>query len=334
VAGGAPLDFGRSGGGVTAMPTLPLLTSPTHVDGWHRVAAPGGYETWHFDAESADRRVRLLVALHQGDPMRPAYLRRYARYRAAPTRFHPPLPREYPAVAVELFEDDRVTCRVVEHAAPHDFAASDDGSKIRIAASHVERDAATGVRHLRARVHARGRTVAIHLLFRPVVRVRRSVELSPHHAWLLSDPLCTVDGEVQLLDDSGAAPRIVVLNGRGYHDHRVGTRSLGELARSVFSGRILLDGSLVAMHQAAGERLKLVDVTRAGAVVENEIGLYAEGSARTDWGLRYPLDLPSPRVIDSTFAAATIVYDAMGRDHKGTAMCQVVAPPRAGWRIG
>ena len=46
------------------MPTLPLLTEPKFPNGTHRVAAPGGYEGWHYTASSDNGELHVVAAMH------------------------------------------------------------------------------------------------------------------------------------------------------------------------------------------------------------------------------------------------------------------------------
>ncbi|HYO10446.1 MAG TPA: hypothetical protein VER17_15865 [Tepidisphaeraceae bacterium] len=346
------------------MPTLPLLTTPQHPDGWHQVTAPGGWESWRFDVESArpaggERgHVRVVVALHQGDPLDRRYLWRYAAYRARPTKVRPPLPAEHPAVTVALFEDDRLTARLAERVAPQDFSAAaaaandaaEGGShRVRVGASHLELNTQTGTRHLRARVQggggrrgAGGRTIALDLIFRPLFRRTHVVRLGPHHQWILADPLSAVEGEVQLLQDATVAPasggganvRVVQINnGRGYYDHHVGARPLADLAAgaaTLFTARTLRGDSLVAQQQAGPRCIKVVEMS-AAAANERERALGAGELGRTMHRLAYPLDLPDARVIESSLSGATILFAAGGDDPSARGVGEVVAPRRAMW---
>ena len=58
-------------------------------------------------ATSDDGEVRLVATFYDGCPLDARYLDRYARYRRRPTRVRPPVPSEYPAVYVTLFERGR-----------------------------------------------------------------------------------------------------------------------------------------------------------------------------------------------------------------------------------
>jgi hypothetical protein len=79
------------------MPVIPLYETPPNPNAWHRVIAPGGYESWSFVAENHDG-IRIEINLFDGDPVNRAYQAAYARYRRRPTRGAPPVPRDYPAL--------------------------------------------------------------------------------------------------------------------------------------------------------------------------------------------------------------------------------------------
>ena len=107
------------------MPTLPLYDpSPPHPDGWHRVTAPGGYETWHLDAEDEAGNVRIVVTFSQGSSFDGEYRRRYAEFLRKPTRRDPPLPDEFPSVSFVLWEMGRTIARFAYRYPRDAFVAS------------------------------------------------------------------------------------------------------------------------------------------------------------------------------------------------------------------
>ena len=71
------------------MPTIPLYDTSAPPDGYHRVAAPGGFEWWRVIAEGS----RVKVDFLEGNYFDSAYRSAYRRYLAAPTRVAPPVPR-------------------------------------------------------------------------------------------------------------------------------------------------------------------------------------------------------------------------------------------------
>jgi hypothetical protein len=95
------------------MPTIPLFTPTEDPDAWHQVRAPGGSEWWYLDAREDGADLRVVAILFDGCPVHPEYLRRYARYRRRPTRFAPPVPRDFPCI---YFAIDRAGRRVARCA--------------------------------------------------------------------------------------------------------------------------------------------------------------------------------------------------------------------------
>ena len=120
------------------MPTLALYTPPSHPDGWHRVTAPGGYETWQL--EVTDAQSHIMIGFHQGYPLHPRYLRRYALYRAMPTRFRPPTPPEYPVVSIRMTLDKRTVLDLAQPYRADQFDASTDQLRVRIGDNIMEAD--------------------------------------------------------------------------------------------------------------------------------------------------------------------------------------------------
>lgn len=226
------------------MSTLPLYTRPTHLDGWHRVIAPGGYESWHFEADSNEGCTRVIAGLHLGSQSNRRYMRRYAWYRAMPTRVAPPVPGDWPTVTIELQHDGQTIARMANHLAGAEFSAATDSLRVRIGSNHVAGSADRSV-HLSVRAVETSRTVAADLVFRPVVRASHQWEFKPRHWVMLVDPVCEVDGEVQLFDTTREAtpPRVIAIAGPGYREHRVGLRSVHEdgvmlMARKVEERRV------------------------------------------------------------------------------------------------
>ena len=67
------------------MKVLSLFTPPADPDAWHHVAAPGGYEWWHFDAEDVSGQIQITAIFFDGFVFHPGYLRRYASFLRRPT---------------------------------------------------------------------------------------------------------------------------------------------------------------------------------------------------------------------------------------------------------
>src|SRR5687768_11921307 len=130
------------------MPTLPLHL-PAHAvppGASHRVTSPGGYEQWTIEATSDDGEVRLVATFYDGCPLDARYLDRYVRYRRRPTRVRPPVPSEYPAVYVTLFERGREVVKGEDKFVPGACDASTESLDVRIGPNRLWRDAQGNVR--------------------------------------------------------------------------------------------------------------------------------------------------------------------------------------------
>jgi hypothetical protein len=284
-------------------------------DAWRNVRAPGGYEWWHFDAEGAGEsgNVRVAVDFCQGWPLEAGYLARFAAYRRWPTRFKPPVAGEYLSIRLAAFEEGvRVGGFVT---ASGDRPVRDEKGNWRIS--------------LRGEEGAAGE-----LVFRP--RWRRAAverELCPRewtgaeHRWSVVDPLCDVEGEIQL-------PRGAVrFAGVGYHDRHFGTGPLVDLRRWI--GGRLLERDRAVMFQVAESpaayhtvNFQVIEADARGMrEIESEMVLL-------DNGRRYPKVIPlgatvlaHPRAIEESRAYRRVVYQ---HPAAGAMMCEVIS----GWKLG
>jgi hypothetical protein len=334
------------------MPTLPLMTPTPHADASRKIAAPGGYEWWRFDASSDDGKLHLVAALHFGHALEPRYLRRYALYRRFPTRVAPPVPSDFCAVTFALLEPGRPALRFssAARATIDDFHASVDGRIVRLGASHMNRGS-DGVLRLHLRGTYYDRTISANLAFRPQIDASCEIDLAPaparpsgdagRHGWVVVNPLCDVDGEISVVAaESGGPPRVSPFAGVGSHDHSFGTRPLAELAERWIIGRALFDDRATTFQQVGDSAF----VCRAFADAQvaprvSRDGLKLTGSATSRWGIGYPesIELPGdvrlmrPRVIASSLVSVTIAYDAVGDIETGRALVQVFKPRRLLW---
>ncbi len=123
------------------MPTIPLYDTTAPPDAWHRVIAPGGYESWSIAADDRDRETRLRIEFFDGDPFNQTYRRAYDRYVRRPTRVRPPQPRDYPAVRVSLRELDAVAREFAAPLSPGALRWNDQPPTLTIGDSSLTWDA-------------------------------------------------------------------------------------------------------------------------------------------------------------------------------------------------
>ena len=334
------------------MPTLPMMTPTPHADASRKITAPGGYESWRFDASSDDGKLHLVAALHVGDPFDARYLRRYLRYRRRPTRVAPPQPADFCAVTFALVEKGRPALRFTSaaRATPDDFYAGEDGRTVRLGASHLNRGGDGAVRlHVRGTYH--DRTISANLAFRPQIEANTEVALAAEplsaqvgeHGWVVVNPLCDVDGEISVIAaEAGGPPRVSPFAGVGAHDHSYGTRPMLELSPRWLTGRALFEDRAITFQQVGETSFvcrSFADREVAPRVTRNG-GLQIADSGTSRWGISYPskAELPGdvrllrPRVVASKFASVTVAYDAVGELETGRALVQVFKPRRLLWR--
>ena len=189
------------------MPTLELFTPATHPDGWRQVRAPGGYECWHLLAVDTESKIRFTAGLWLGHPHDPAYTRKYHLYRFCPTRFTPPVPSDFPSLAVEVVVQGRMVHRFISPA--HGFEAATDRCDVRIGNVRLNQ-LADGAFKL-------SQEESTELLFRGAAG-GETID-GAHHAIMVARG-CVVEGNLKL-------PRVILpFSGTGLHGHFFGTRYL------------------------------------------------------------------------------------------------------------
>lgn len=308
------------------MGTVDLFDPPSldRADGSHHIASPGGYETWHFDAEQNDGRLRIVVDFHHGYPFDPRYVRRYLAYRCRPTRNRPPLPAEYSCVDIGVYENERrlnrATIRYISMEEPH---------------LTVRFDTREANRALWGELTYRPRFPA-----EPIQKEFPAPELGgPQHWWVLAGPCCEVSGEIRIGD------RKLSIDALGYHDHCFGTAPLGLGYQRWMRCRILLPGGAIAF-ELADDQILAIKADDLGIAEIPAQTLSITWDRRTLWGLTYPsamtfgpdLLLRGPRVIDSSPASLRAIFDAYVDGEPARALCELVYPQRlrnrlAGWWI-
>ncbi len=273
------------------MPTLDLFTPATHPDGWRQVRAPGGYESWSFSVISKDERTQVMAGLHLGHPLDASYARRYAWYRAFPTRIAPPVPAEYPSISLVVLHDDQVLWSMLRYERDSEFTAAIDRGKVRIGGSHFETNG-DGTLHLGLRGQMRERTVTADLVLRPKVVERCEEVHAGVHRVAIVAPVCAVEGEVNVFDASGE-PRVIDVGGIGCHTHRFGTQMSDE---PIGVGYALAGDRAVLLH-AFGSRVYVSDITAERCRrVELEMENHAAPFAISDGEIQ----IASARLIDGS----------------------------------
>ncbi len=335
-------------------------------DGWHQVAAPGGYEWWYFDAEDAESDLKVVAILLEGFVFHPGYLRAYASFLRQPTRRRPPVAGDYPCAYFVVYEKGRVAAQFMTQYAPGDFTVAVDTVDLKIGPNRLRRDESGQYRlsltgmpwslTLRGPKLHHDSLLSAELTFDPIVRhapmertflSRRMT--GADHRWVLADPMCRAAGTIRIAASNGKGVKTIELRGRGYHDHNYGTSPIGPGLRHWIWGRLHLPNRVITFHHAApraggsSDETHIVQIDLGGMRDVPAKGASGIWDAHTPWGLRYPrhlllgdvLTLRSPQVIDSTPFYLRLQYAATMHDtgELGIAFCEVAWPNRLRWPI-
>jgi carotenoid 1,2-hydratase len=345
------------------MPTLSLITPTDVPDASHKVTAPGGYEWWYFDAEDAAGELRMVAIFFQGFVFHPGYLRAYGKYQRSPTRNAPPLPADFPCVYFVLYRGNQIVGQFMSQHRPEEFTAADDRVDVAIGPSRLETAVDGGLNlHLKGVpwtlthrgpiTHESQRLLADfsfspRLSHQPMQRrfFSRSWSHADHH-WVIADPLCEVNGQVELYDLSTKQSTKFQFTGRGYHDHNYGTGPIGPGLKRWMWGRVLMNDHAAMFHfaqpknPAEPDDIHMIEADQLGLREVPVDRFNADWSRKTSTLLRYPawaeagpLQLVNPRVIDATPFYLRLVYDASVRGVAAQAFCEVAYPHRLRWPV-
>jgi len=304
------------------MATLKLMTPPaaTRADGWHSIAAPGGYEAWHFYAEDMTRRIRIVFSFHHGWALHPDYLRRFDAYRRRPTRNRPPQPSQYPCLRCAIYENEKPAASSTMQFPPGAFQA--DGTSLTLGPNRLifSQDEITA--------QIRG-PFSGELVFHPILQGASVENVFAGHYWLAARLLCQVRGEIRL------GSRTIALNGMGRQDQYYGTLPLACAAARWIRGGILFPCAAVAF-QTADDHATIILADEAGTrTIENSpfTVISTRHALRTP---PYPsaidfgnwLILRNGRVADSSPAQLQMLFDAYIDGEQSTAWVEIAYPKR------
>ena len=297
------------------MPTLPLYTPNPVADASHRVIAPGGYEWWHFDAESDGGDLYFTARLGGGFGSDPTYLTRYRKYLARPTRYPPPVPDNYPSALVAVFDRKQLLEGFEVRPPPQEYAASDDRPEVRAGANHFI-TAANG--SIELDLEGREAAMSVKLEFRPLLRHApyqtkrlKQPNASSEHYWFLAQPLCKVTGSIRL-----PRARHITFSGRGYHDHCFGTAPMGTCAWRCLSGRVLLHDRVIAFQVVDPERSGRAPLAHAVEADEAGVRELSVTHVGRTWPGRAPSEVEWPQELRLSFDGREELrlYDGSGVD--------------------
>lgn len=332
-----------------------MFDPAAHPDGWHNVTAPGGYEWWYFDAESADRRYHIVAIFLQGFVFHPGYVRKYEAFRRRPSKVRPPVAGDFPCAYFVVYEHGKIRKQLMTQLAPADFRADRDRPSVAIGPNTMSFDGDYRL-HLEGvpwELTMRGpqfltrETLSSDLTFKPVLAgldERTFFDRSwsgADHRWILAAPRCEVDGQIDLGDGE-----TVAFQGAGYHDHNFGTGPIGPGLDRWLWGRVLTSSGVTAFHYARPAdaslpaETHLLEVDRNGPR-ESDPPVTLEGARHSSWRLAFPqsahfgqsLSLSNPRVVDSAPFYMRLIYDATLHGESAQAFCEIAYPHRLRWPV-
>ncbi|MGA2443336.1 MAG: hypothetical protein ABSH08_20480 [Tepidisphaeraceae bacterium] len=312
------------------MATLKLMNSAaTRADGWHGIAAPGGYEAWHFYVEDLTQRIRVVFSFHHGLALHPDYIRRFDAYRRRPTRNRPPLPRQYPCLHWAIYENknknenEKPAASSTTQFPPGSFQS--DGSSLTLGPNRLifSQDEIT------AQISRIKAPFSAELLFHPILQGASVENVLAGHYWLAARPLCQVRGEIRL------GSRTIALNGLGQQNQYYGTAPFACAASRWMRGAILFpraavtfltadDHAMVIMADEAGLRtIKNSPFTVKSTRHALRMSPYPSAIDFGGW-----LILRNGRVADSSPAQVQLLFDAYVDGEQSTAWVEIAYPKR------
>ena len=281
---------------------------------WHDPAGAGAYEWWYFDGISRDGRHALVVIFLAGFVFSPRYNRAVSLYSRG-IQPAPPRPRDFPAVAVCLYEDGKLLLRAVNEYPPEEFEAGADQPTCRVGRNGFRLQTEGGVARYALELDTmlrRGKRLQASLTWaveegdltrgdgkRSAANDSAAGDAAAGgaatHSWNLVAPRCAVAGELNVVSRGGARSLHLQFDGTGYHDHNHDERWLPATVAEWQWGRAHFDDVTAVFYRyrergQAGAVSRLY-VVRDGALEEIAARFAFEDSRRHHFGLRYPRTL-------------------------------------------
>ena len=226
------------------------IVSGPGAAGWRRLAEPGSYECWYFDAMSEDGATAIVLMWFAALPFCPDYLTAYERGQR-------PKPLDHVALFAAIYHNGKQVCYALNRYDASAFAATTERLEVAIGPNRLvsrgDPNALVIDMHLELPVLAGGERLAGDLNFSPTVDPHAldfgHGDASSDHVWNPVAPDCTVTGSLELYGSKRDRRWQEPFRGRGYHDHNYGSRPLTEGIRHWHRGRAHLeDATLVYYH--------------------------------------------------------------------------------------
>lgn len=239
------------------------LLSGTEQDFHRPQTSPGGYEWWHFDAIDEKNDLSFVLRFSAGDLFSAYYqdnLKTYWKNAKSPLTssnpvVHSPRPLDYNGVFFQVFNKGSLIGETVQEFSMAFLKASDQQGAVLLGPNRFNWDTSDPPSYIiTVQSPLRGRSVLrARLFFTPLTKALGNLpqpEFPSTHTWVLTAPLCRVEGTLQWCDQAGDVKKEMGFVGQGYHDHHWGTVPLGRFVEGWHWGRAFLgDTTLIYSTQ-------------------------------------------------------------------------------------
>lgn len=225
------------------------VTTDIDEEHWHQMSDPGSYEWWYFDAEDSASGISCVVIWFSGFPFSPCYTDRYERWKLNGKSDPPPHPSDYCAFSFQLYQHDRELVNFIKEGEKDLFISNASSIGVSFENNSFRYDAATNEYRLDIdfAFPLRQKQVRASLSFSSCQRINhhhlQTARPAPaQHQWLLSVPKATVTGVIEIGQPGAEKKRRFSIDGKGYHDHNLGTIPMQESIARWHWGRAFSDG--------------------------------------------------------------------------------------------
>ncbi|MFM8839572.1 MAG: hypothetical protein ACKOFB_00520 [bacterium] len=197
-----------------------------------RPDAPGTYEWWYFDAIDETQEIAITIILFDGMPMSPYWLNALPDARA----------EDYRGYAISIYRKGKKIAGYIHHTNHNSIMQMEHSLHVQMGDICMVKDD-SGKYTISFETAFEESPHSIHgvLAFTPLKSNAHDSSIGEgNHCWRLIAPLCTVSGEISLMQYQQEYASIN-FSGHGYHDCNAGNDALDADYDEWYWGRIPLD---------------------------------------------------------------------------------------------
>ncbi len=288
------------------MPLVPLYDELATTAS-HNVRAPGGFETWRLRAFDSKQNLFLHASLWHGYLFHPQYLKQYRRYLRHPTRMAPPIPQDYAAQELALFQNGRLISSSLTPLPPSQSFPTVSPAGLHFSLGDCQ------------------------LALQPRQSNRLDITtLTSSHHWLFTNPLATLRGKLQLAAGSFSIDALAC------HEQRYGSSPID--AGQWLEGCVFFPQSVICF-QATPTTSWIIHITSDAAEIVDQPLAWSQPK-RGWFFLDYPhprsitladrATLTNPHILNSSPARVRLTYEAKseGESESGHGLVELCSPAR------